>query len=74
VPLTPTISKKKSKGSGLFFYTFGLRNGGQSGSLDDMARPLRIALPGGWYHVTGRGNAHQRIFRDHHDRQHFLEL
>ncbi|MBM3878040.1 MAG: addiction module toxin RelE, partial [Verrucomicrobia bacterium] len=29
-----------------------------------MARPLRIALAGGRYHVTARGNERRAIFRD----------
>jgi REP element-mobilizing transposase RayT len=39
-----------------------------------MARPLRIEHPGGWYHVTARGNERRAIFRDDRDRAHFLEL
>ena len=30
--------------------------------------------PGGWYHVTSRGNERQAIYRDGRDRQHFCEL
>lgn len=39
-----------------------------------MARPLRIELAGGWYHLTARGNERQAIFRDDQDRLHFLGL
>lgn len=39
-----------------------------------MARPLRIEYPGAVYHITGRGNAGQRIFRDDQDRQSFLTV
>jgi len=39
-----------------------------------MARPLRIEHPGGWYHLTSRGNERRAIFRDDRDRTHFLEL
>jgi REP element-mobilizing transposase RayT len=39
-----------------------------------MARALRIAWPGGRYHVTARGNERREIFRDDRDRQHFLDL
>jgi REP element-mobilizing transposase RayT len=39
-----------------------------------MARPLRIELAGGWYHVTNRGNERKAIYRDGRDRGHFLEL
>ena len=37
-----------------------------------MARPLRIEFPGALYHVTSRGNASQRVFRDDEDRELFL--
>jgi putative transposase len=37
-----------------------------------MARPLRIEFPGALYHVTSRGNARQRVFRDDEDRDMFL--
>ena len=39
-----------------------------------MARPLRIEYPGALYHVTSRGNARQRIFRNDKDRSYFIEL
>ncbi len=39
-----------------------------------MARPLRIQIPGGRYHLTARGNERRAIFRDERDREHFLEL
>ncbi|MCI0541590.1 MAG: transposase [Verrucomicrobiales bacterium] len=39
-----------------------------------MARPLRIARAGGWYHVSTRGNERREIFYTDSDRQHFLEL
>jgi REP element-mobilizing transposase RayT len=39
-----------------------------------MARPLRIEIPGGWYHVTARGNERRAIWRDDRDRRHFLAL
>jgi REP element-mobilizing transposase RayT len=39
-----------------------------------MARPVRIDVAGGWYHVTSRGNERKAIFRDDRDRNHFLEL
>ena len=29
-----------------------------------MARPLRVALPGAWYHVIARGIERRVIFRD----------
>lgn len=39
-----------------------------------MARPLRIDLRNGWYHVTNRGNDRRPIYLDDRDRRHFLEL
>src|SRR5439155_13731412 len=39
-----------------------------------MARPLRIERPGGWYHLTARGNERRPIFRDARDRKHFCQL
>ncbi len=39
-----------------------------------MARLLRCEFPGGWYHVTARGNERKNIFRDERDRAHFVEL
>jgi len=38
-----------------------------------MTRPLRILVPGGYYHVTCRGNDRRAIFRDDRDRSVFLE-
>ena len=37
-----------------------------------MARPLRIEFPCALYHITSRGNARQRVFRDDADRETFL--
>lgn len=37
-----------------------------------MARPLRIAVADGVYHVTARGNAKQSIYSDELDRRRFL--
>jgi len=39
-----------------------------------MARPVRIDVAGGWYHVTARGNERRAIFYDDVDRRHFVEL
>jgi len=39
-----------------------------------MARPLRIEYPGAVYHVTSRGNARSKIFRDNQDREIFLSI
>jgi putative transposase len=39
-----------------------------------MARPLRIVVEGGVYHVTARGNERRRIYRSDADRGMFLEL
>jgi putative transposase len=38
-----------------------------------MTRPLRILVPGGYYHVTCRGNDRRAIYRDDRDRSVFLE-
>src|ERR1051325_2669693 len=39
-----------------------------------MARPLRILVVGGWYHVTSRGNRRKDLFRTEADRRRFLGL
>jgi putative transposase len=39
-----------------------------------MARPLRIQIPDGHYHVTTRGNGGRRIFDDDRDRRTFLHI
>ena len=39
-----------------------------------MARPPRIEIPDGRYHLTARGNERRAIFRDDRDREHFLDL
>jgi putative transposase len=39
-----------------------------------MARPLRLHLPGSYYHVMSRGNDKQPIFLDDGDYERFLEL
>jgi putative transposase len=38
-----------------------------------MARPLRIAFCGAFYHVTARGNERKAVFKSIRDRQKFLE-
>jgi REP element-mobilizing transposase RayT len=38
-----------------------------------MARPLRIAYPGAFYHVTSRGNEQKAVFKSIRDREKFLE-
>lgn len=45
-----------------------------AGKISAMARPLRVGLAGGWYHVTAGGNERRAIFRDETDRAHFAEL
>jgi REP element-mobilizing transposase RayT len=37
-----------------------------------MARPLRLNLPGGYYHVTSRGNERKEIFSGDEEREKFL--
>ncbi len=39
-----------------------------------MARSLRPQFQGAIYHLTVRGNNHQRLFRDNHDKRYYLEL
>jgi putative transposase len=39
-----------------------------------MTRPLRIELPGGWYHVVDRGLERSKIFLDERSNRHFLKL
>jgi REP element-mobilizing transposase RayT len=38
-----------------------------------MARPLRVELEGGLYHVIARGNERRNVFRDDADRQRYLD-
>ena len=38
-----------------------------------MARPLRIAFPGAWCHVTSRGNEQKDVFKIRREREKFLE-
>jgi putative transposase len=42
--------------------------------MDFMARPLRVALPGAWYHVIARGIERRSIFRSEVYYQKFEEL
>lgn len=39
-----------------------------------MARPIRVDVAGGWYHVTARGTERRTIFADNRDHAHFLDL
>ena len=39
-----------------------------------MARPLKILMAGGWYHVTSRGNRREALFLNNTDRKRFLGL
>jgi len=39
-----------------------------------MARPIRIEYDGAVYHVTSRGNARKRIYKDEVDRLKFLDI
>ena len=39
-----------------------------------MARPLRLEFEGALYHLTGRGNRRERIFRNEKDCARFLEM
>ncbi len=42
--------------------------------LKPMARPLRIEITGGLYHVTSRGDRRETIYRDDRDRTDWLDL
>jgi len=61
-----------SLGSGLCIMH--LTRSGGSWQPPSMARPLRIDLVDGWYHVTARGNERRAIVRDDGDRVHWREL
>ena len=39
-----------------------------------MARPLRVNVAGGWYHVFNRGHNRQVLFHGKADYEHFLDL
>ena len=39
-----------------------------------MARPRRLEIAGGWYHVVNRGIERRAIFRAEGNYEHFLEL
>jgi len=39
-----------------------------------MARPLRVDIEDGWYHVMFRGTERMTLFADDRDREHLLEL
>jgi REP element-mobilizing transposase RayT len=39
-----------------------------------MARPIRIDVENGWYHVTARGIERRTIFTEEGDDEHFLSL
>ncbi|MCG2678724.1 MAG: hypothetical protein L6455_01975 [Kiritimatiellae bacterium] len=39
-----------------------------------MARPLRIDVADGWYHITSRGIDRRPIFDDDRDYAHYLDL
>jgi REP element-mobilizing transposase RayT len=39
-----------------------------------MARPLRLLVAGGWYHVTSRGNRRQTLFHTDRDHRRFLGM
>jgi len=43
-------------------------------SFDIVARPIRIEYDGAIYHVTSRGNARKRIYKDEMDRLNFLDV
>ena len=47
---------------------------GRARPLEGMARPARIELPGGAYHLIARGNGRQSIYTDDADRHAFLKV
>ena len=51
-----------------------LTGAGSGSLLASMARPLRVDIAGGWYHVTARGDHRMAIFCDGRDEEHFGEL
>lgn len=55
-------------------FTKELTGHGRGCRLARMARPIRIDLAGGWYHVTSRGNERKAIYHHDRDRLHWLEL
>jgi len=38
-----------------------------------MARPLRVDIADGWYHITARGQNRQRIYHEARDYADFLK-
>ena len=42
--------------------------------IDIMARPLRVEIAGGLYHVTSRGDGREDIYFDDVDRQAWLQI
>ena len=45
-----------------------------SATISNMARPLRLELSGGLYHVTSRGDRREDIYMDDADRQRWLDI
>jgi REP element-mobilizing transposase RayT len=39
-----------------------------------MARPIRVDVEGGWYHITARRTERRTIFQDNRDHEHFKDL
>ena len=39
-----------------------------------VTRPLRIDIPGGWYHAMSRGIGRSVVFGEDREREHFLGL
>jgi REP element-mobilizing transposase RayT len=42
--------------------------------LREMTRPLRLEFSGALYHVTSRGDRREPVYRDDHDRRHWLSI
>jgi putative transposase len=49
-----------------------LTSPGDSLTVGEMTRPIRVEFPGAVYHVTARGNERRKTFRDDGDRRQFL--
>jgi putative transposase len=52
----------------------GLATGRRIGSITNMARQVRLNIPGATYHVMNRGNRKALIFEDDRDRRRFLRI
>jgi putative transposase len=70
VPVQQFLGLEKAKWGQIFTFDIHL----QVGRLGAMARPLRVEFEGALYHLTGRGNARQKVFADQADCTKFVQL